>query len=141
MIQIRLGYELKYRCPQPTPMILNLNIHYSRAADLARVDHMVTDPGVPLVLYRDGFGNWCTRLVAPAGLIRITADALVNDHGLMEPVLPLAQQSAVESLPEETLVFLLGSRYCDTDHLTTVAWSLFGTSPPAGFAYRPYAIS
>lgn len=125
-MQIRLGYELIYRCPQPTPMILNLNIHYSRAGDLVRTDNMITDPSVPLVLYRDSFGNWCTRLVAPAGRMRITADAVIQDRGLPEPVVPDAQQHAVESLPEETLVYLLASRYCDTENLSSVAWSLFG---------------
>lgn len=129
-MQIRLGYELIYQCPQPTPMILVLNIHYTRAADLVRPDVMLTDPWVPLVLYRDGFGNWCTRLVAPAGRIRITADALINDRGLPEPVVPDAQQHLVESLPEETLVYLLGSRYCDTDNLSDVAWNLFGKTAP-----------
>ncbi len=129
-VQIRLGYELIYRCPQATPMILNLNIHYTRAADLIRADNMLTDPWVPLVLYRDGFGNLCTRLVAPAGRIRITADAVINDDGLAEPVMPNAQQHPVESLPEETLVYLLGSRYCDTEHLSAVAWNLFGDTVP-----------
>ena len=129
-MQIRLGYELIYRCPQPTPMILNLNIHYTRAADLVRADNMFTDPWVPLVLYRDGFGNWCTRLVAPAGRMRITADAVINDRGLAEPVIPNAQQHTVETLPEETLVYLLGSRYCDTEHLSAVAWNLFGNTAP-----------
>ncbi len=127
---IRLGYELVYRCPQPTPMILNLNIHYTRAADLVRADNMVTDPWVPLSLYRDGFGNWCTRLVAPTGQIRITADALIKDRGLTDPVVPGAPQLGVDRLPEETLVYLLGSRYCDTEHLSAVAWGLFGNTVP-----------
>jgi transglutaminase-like putative cysteine protease len=125
-LQIRLGYELTYQCLQPTPMILNLNVHYSRAADLARPDNMLTYPWVPLTLYRDGFGNWCTRLVAPPGEFRVTADALINDRGIPEPVVPNAMQHAVETLPEETLVYLLGSRYCDTDNLTEIAWGLFG---------------
>ena len=126
-MHIRLGYELIYRCPQPTPMILNLNIHYSRAGDLVRPDNMITDPWVPLVLYRDSFGNWCTRLVAPAGRMKITADAVIQDRGLPEPVVPDAYQHAVESLPQETLVYLLASRYCDTENLSSVAWSLFGS--------------
>jgi len=129
-VQIRLGYELIYRCLQATPMILNLNIHYTRTSDLIRADIMLTDPWVPLVLYRDGFGNLCTRLVAPAGRMRITADAVINDHGLAEPVIPNAQQHPVESLPEETLVYLLGSRYCDIEHLSAVAWDLFGNTVP-----------
>jgi len=111
-------------------MILNLNIHYTRVADLIRADNMLTDPWVPLVLYRDGFGNLCTRLVAPVGHMRITADAVINDCGLTEPVVPNAQQHSVESLPEETLVYLLGSRYCDTEHLSAVAWDLFGNTMP-----------
>jgi transglutaminase-like putative cysteine protease len=125
-VHIRLGYELIYQSAQPTPMILNLNVHYTRAADLVRADHMLTDPWVPLTLYRDGFGNWCTRLVAPAGLIRVTSDAVINDRGVPDPVVPNAQQNSVETLPEETLVYLLGSRYCDTDNLSAIAWSLFG---------------
>jgi transglutaminase-like putative cysteine protease len=127
-LQIRLGYELIYQSAQPTPMILNLNVHYTRAADLVRADHMLTDPWVPLSLYRDGFGNWCTRLVAPAGQIRITSDAVINDRGVPDPVVPNAQQNSVETLPEEALVYLLGSRYCDTDNLSAIAWSLFGNT-------------
>ena len=127
-MHIRLGYELIYQSAQPTPMILNLNVHYTRAADLIRADHMLTDPWVPLTLYRDGFGNWCTRLVAPAGQIRIASDAVINDRGVPDPVMPNAQQNSVETLPEETLVYLLGSRYCDTDNLSAIAWSLFGNT-------------
>jgi transglutaminase-like putative cysteine protease len=127
---IQLGYELIYRCPQPTPMILNLNIHYTRAADLVRADNLVTDPWVPLRLYRDGFGNWCTRLVAPAGSIRITADAIIRDRGQPDLVVPEAQQLSVDLLPEETLVYLLGSRYCDTEALSAIAWTLFGNTVP-----------
>lgn len=129
-MQIRVGYELQFRCPQPTPMILNLNVHYTRAGDLLRADNMTTDPWVPLTLYRDGFGNWCTRLVAPAGPIRIRADALINDRGVPEPVVWNAQQHPVELLPEETLVYLLASRYCDTENLSSIAWSLFGGTVP-----------
>jgi len=129
-VQIRLGYELIYQSPQPTPMILNLQVHYTRSADLIRPDQMLTDPWVPLTLYRDGFGNWCTRLVAPPGQIRISADGLIYDRGLPESVVPSAQQLNVERLPEETLVYLLGSRYCDTDRLSEFAWSQFGATTP-----------
>src|SRR3954469_4357180 len=80
-MQIRVGYELNYELPQHTPMILTLNVHHSRVSDLVRPDHMLTTPAVPTAAYRDGFGNWCTRLVAPAGNFRVTADATVNDTG------------------------------------------------------------
>jgi len=129
-MQIRLGYELIYSVPQPTPMILALSIHYSRASDIVIPDYLTTDPAVPIGGYRDGFGNWCTRLVAPSGRFRIKTDALVRDSGKPDEVHPDAQQQAVQDLPEETLVFLLGSRYCDTDLLTQAAWDLFGQSAP-----------
>ena len=77
-----------------------------------------------------GFGSWCNRIVAPPGQIRLTSRGLLRDSGQPDPVVPDAPQQAVEDLPEEALVFLLGSRYCETDLLTPVAWNLFGGSPP-----------
>ena len=82
-MQIRVGFEMAYRCPQPTPMLLVLNIHHSRASDLVRPDLLVLDPPVPLTAYRDLFGNWCSRIVAPPGLLTLRTDALVNDSGLV----------------------------------------------------------
>ena len=128
-MQIRFGYELNYDVPQPTPMILTLNVHHSRVSDLVGPDHMKTTPSVPTTAYRDGFGNWCTRLVAPPGHFRVTADATINDSGQREPVVPSAIQHPVPQLPEETLVFLLGSRYCETDRLSETAWKLFSGTP------------
>ncbi|HEX7479600.1 MAG TPA: transglutaminase family protein [Polyangiales bacterium] len=129
-MQIRVGYDIVYSCPQPTPMILTLSIHYSRVSDLVQPDHLLIQPATPLASYRDSFGNWCTRIVAAPGLTRLTADALINDSGLPEPVAPAhATQRTVQSLPEETLVFLLGSRYCETDLLSEAAWRLFSATP------------
>ena len=128
-MQIRVGYEILYQCAQQVPMILVLNVHHSRAGDLVRPDRIVTVPSLPLSMYRDGFGNWCTRLLAPPGPLCITADALINDSGEPEPVKPDAPQIEVPQLPEDALVYLLGSRYCDTDHLSQTAWSLFGGTP------------
>ena len=129
-MQIRIGYELIYDCPQPTPMILTLNIHFTRVSDIVVPDHLVTSPSIPITGYRDGFGNWCSRIVAPPGQIRLSTDAIVNDTGRPDEVAAAAQQIPVQDLPEETLVFLLGSRYCETDRLSEAAWDLFGNSPP-----------
>ena len=128
-MQIRVGYELRYSFPQPTPVILTLGIHYSRVGDLVYPDHMRTDPSLPIRAYRDGFGNWCSRIVAPAGQLRIWSDAIVNDSGTPDVVAPWAEQLPTEALPADTLVFLLGSRYCETDLLSETAWRLFASSP------------
>ncbi|MCY2965555.1 MAG: transglutaminase family protein [Planctomycetota bacterium] len=128
-MQIRVGYKLVYDCPQSTPMILMLNIHFTRVSDIVIPDHLITRPSLPITAYRDGFGNWCSRIVAPPGLTQISTDAVVNDAGMPDAFVPAAQQHPVQSLPEETLVFLLGSRYCETDLLSETAWSLFGNAP------------
>lgn len=128
-MRIRVGYELVFECSQPTSLLLLLNIHYTRASDIITPDHLRTTPAVPMDMYRDLFGNWCTRILAPAGITRITSDALVNDSGLPDHVDPSARQTPVDALPHDTLIFLLGSRYCETDRLSTVAWELFGHAP------------
>ncbi len=127
-MRIGVGYELVYECPQPTFMILMLNVHYSRVSDLEVPDHIVTSPPVPITGYRDSFGNWCTRIVAPAGQTTISAHAVVRDGGQPDVVMPHARQTPVEQLPDDTLIFLLGSRYCETDRLMETAWKLFGST-------------
>jgi transglutaminase-like putative cysteine protease len=59
----------------------------------------------------------------------LSTDALVNDSGLPDVVVPSARQTPVQQLPESTLVYLLGSRYCETDQLSDIAWQRFGTGP------------
>jgi len=130
MMQIGVGYELVYDCPQPTPMLLMLSVHYTRISDIVVPDHLVTSPLIPIRAYRDGFGNWCNRIVAPAGRTRLSANRTLKDSGAPDVVAAEAHQHAVQDLPDETLAFLLGSRYCETDRLSDIAWSLFGNTPP-----------
>jgi transglutaminase-like putative cysteine protease len=129
-MQIRIGYELSYECPKPTPMVLTLHVHFSRVSDIVIPDHLHTDPPLPISAYRDSFGNWLSRIVAPAGKTRIFAEALINDTGRPDIVAREAAQTPIEALSEETLVFLLGSRYCETDRLSAIVWQMFGDSPP-----------
>ena len=128
-MKIRIGYELIYDCPQPTPMILTLSVHYTRISDMIIPDQLITDPSVPLTAYRDNYGNWCSRIVAPKGQLKLSANGLVRDSGRPDLVVPQARQTPVEALPDETLLFLLGSRYCETDRLSEIAWQLFDKSP------------
>jgi transglutaminase-like putative cysteine protease len=129
-LQIAVGYELFYEFPQPTPMLMMVNIHASRAADIIVPDIPTITPAVPFATYHDGFGNLCTRLVAPAGQVRIAGAGTVRDHGLPDLVDHNAWQHQVQDLPEDTLIYLLGSRYCETDELTPIAWQLFAHTQP-----------
>ena len=128
-MQIHVGFEMFYDCPQPTPMIFHLNVHYTRVADIVGNDELVFDPPVSRATYRDTFGNWCTRIIAPQGRMRVTANAVVRDSGLPDAIMPDARQIPVPELPDDALLFLLGSRYCETDRLAEIAWQLFEHAP------------
>jgi transglutaminase-like putative cysteine protease len=130
VMDIRFGYQLAYSCTQPVPMILMLHAHQSRSTDLLQPDRMITDPEVPLDIYTDAFGNTCTRILVPAGGIRLTADALIRDMGHPDPTSAHAQEYPVEALPHDVLAFLLGSRYCETERLMEEAWRLFDHVAP-----------
>ena len=128
-MQIRVGFEMLYEFVGRTPMVLMLNVHPSRAPDVIKPDHLRIAPSLPVARYTDAFGNICTRLVAPPGQVEISTDALVWDSGLPEPVEPNARQHEVAELPHDALVFLLASRYCETDRLMQDAWARFGKTP------------
>jgi len=128
-MRIRVGSELRFEFPQPTPMIVMLNVHFSRFSDLEAPDSLMAIPSVPIEGYRDSFGNWCNRLVAPAGHFTLGTNAVIRDPGVPDPIALDALQHQVQHLPADTLQFLLGSRYCETDRLSDEAWRLFGHTP------------
>jgi transglutaminase-like putative cysteine protease len=129
-MNLRIGYELIYDFPQPTPAILVVNVHSSRAADLVVRDELVAEPHTPISDYHDSFGNRCCRILAPAGRLRLTTDAVISDSGRPDEVGWAAGQDPVQDLPEDKLLFLLGSRYCETDLLSETAWQLFSGMAP-----------
>ena len=128
-MKIRAGYEISYDCFQPTPIILMLSVHPSRTPDLVSWDRMQLNQPVPVKTYHDDFGNFCHVIRAPAGRLTISSDFIVQDNGEPDAIVPHALQHPLEDLPVEVLVYLLGSRYCETDRLSEIAWSLFGHVP------------
>ncbi len=121
---------MTFECAQPTPMILMVNVHGSRTASLIRHDEIHTAPSVDVTGYRDSYGNWCSRILAPQGRIRLFTDTIIQDSGQPDIVARWAREVPVQDLPPETLVFLLASRYCETDLLGDEAWQRFGATPP-----------
>lgn len=129
-MKLRIGYELRYHFPQPTPLIMMLNVHGTRTPDLERPDAIVLEPSVPISRYCDVFGNQCSRILAPAGAMCISTDTVVSDTGLPDLFAPDAAQVPIQDLPDDTLTFLIASRYCDSDRLLDLAWTLFGHARP-----------
>ena len=126
---IRAGYDISIQCAAETPLMALLSVHPSRAQDL-RSPAIITSSGAsPLVGSIDEFGNLRTRTVAPAGLLRLKSEFLIEDSGVPDEVAPWANEVPVAQLPDDAVTFLLGSRYCETDRLSPLAWSLFGGAP------------
>ena len=128
-MRIRAGFEIAYDCPAPVPMMLMLSVHPSRRGDLETPDWVKTSPMVDVRQYIDGFGNICSRVLAPAGRFVLSADFVIRDSGMVDDYAPEAVQIPADQLPDEVVVYLLGSRYCETDRLSELAWSLFGKTP------------
>jgi transglutaminase-like putative cysteine protease len=128
-MKIRAGFEIAYDCPQPTPMILQVSVHPTRLPDLISWDGLKIEPVIPANTYHDSFGNFCHVILAPAGRLTLSTDFLAQDSGEVDEVVPDAEQHPLNVLPVEALIFLLGSRYCETDRLSDIAWSLFGHLP------------
>jgi len=128
-LKIRAGFDITFDCCQDNPIVLMLSVHPSRRTDLL-TDHRISfSKAVAIRNYCDAFGNICTRLVAPRGLLEIRSDFMIAHSGQPDEVAPFAQQSEIDQLPDGALSYLLGSRYCDTEKLSDLAWSLFGATP------------
>jgi transglutaminase-like putative cysteine protease len=128
-MRIHAGFQVVYDSPLPVPMLLSLSVHPSRRGDLETPDWVRTDPAVDVRQYLDLYGNICSRVLAPAGRFAISADFVIRDSGLVDAYAPDAIQIAAHNLPDDVLLYLLGSRYCETDRLTDLAWSLFAAEP------------
>jgi transglutaminase-like putative cysteine protease len=123
---IRAGYDIAFQCPAQISMLLQLNVHPSRVGDLRSPDIVQSDPNLAMGAYLDHFGNRVTRVDVPPGMVTFSNRFTIYDSGkpdetpLDTPLTPIAR------LPNDVLVFLISSRYCDSDNLTDFAWSMFG---------------
>jgi transglutaminase-like putative cysteine protease len=115
---------------RPTPVVALLNVHSSRAGDLEAPDRVAINPSVPIGGYHDVFANWCTRFIAPAGRVEISTEGIVRDKGTWDVEDKTAAEHPVAELTPDTLQFLLGSRYCETNLLSSFAWGTFSAYPP-----------
>lgn len=126
---IRAGYDLKFRAFASTPMIAMLNIRPERVIDL-KTGHVISaDRDVPMDHYYDAFGNLCSRMTMPPGVTTLSCDFVIEDDGTVDRQSPGALQHEVADLPPDVLMYLFGSRYCETEHLSNIARGLFGHVP------------
>ena len=127
---IKYGYDITISCNQPTAVVNLLTLHEERIKDLLEPEALVLTPDVPTSTYRDTFGNICRRFTAPVGDLRMWGDATIRDSGLHDPVDRAAREIPPADLPDDCLIYMLGSRYCETDRLSQIAWDTFQYVPP-----------
>lgn len=128
---IRVGYEIAFRFPQPTAMVVLLYVHPSRCSTIQSPERFEVEPRVPISEFVDSFGNRCGRLFVPAGRLVLRNEAIVEDSGQPDPQAWNAPQHNVQELPNDALLFLLASRYCEVDsELKDMAGNLFNATPP-----------
>ncbi len=138
---IKSEFDIQFLLPQRTAMLAMLHLHpslerYVRQGNVLVIEHL--EPGVGpgygeligTLEYHDSFGNRCSRIVAPPGLLRLSGTSTIDVDGMPEPENVDAQQSPVDELPSEVLRFLLPSRYCEVDRFVPVAEDLFGWMKP-----------
>src|SRR4051812_36358766 len=78
-MQIKAGFSLTYDCPQPTPMLLCLNIPPPRRPDLRTPKILRFSPPLESWDFVDVFGIFCTRIPAPAGRTTIATEFDIYD--------------------------------------------------------------
>ena len=114
---IRLGYEIAIECPQPTPLISLLEIHDDRQTDIKRQTRVLTSPSVP----SQRLSTTCSAMSAGASSRRPGRSASSTTRSSRIAALPdevntLAARNAGREAARRCLGYLLGSRYCETDH-------------------------
>ena len=127
---IRVGYDIQFQIPTEVALVALLNVHPSRNQDLLEPDELQTEPALPVSYYTDTFGNRCARLVAPPGLLKLKNSTLVRCPDDPDEVNWAAREMPVGQLPDEVLIYLLNSRYCEVDRLSKIAIELFGHIAP-----------
>lgn len=128
-MRIRLGYDIRFDIPAPVTIVALLTVHPSQRPHLLGPDRLQVEPTVEIGEHLDMFGNISSRLVAPAGTLRLFNSTTFEDSGEPDPVSPEAGEVPIGALPPETLRYLMGSRFCEVDLLSPVAAELFAGAP------------
>lgn len=128
---IRVGHNISLKFLEPTPVVLMLDLHPSRAATIRKQARLQINPYAAMQEYQDIYGNRCARIIASTGTVNFHYDAIVDDSGKPDLQVWDAAQRNVQDLPDSALLFLLASRYCEVDsELRAVADRLSGQATP-----------
>ncbi len=102
---INYGCEIAISVTEATPVICLLDVHPQYRARIVSESPFRTEPRIRVLAHYDSFGNYCQRLTAPTGELRVCLDGIFRANGFPDPIVQEAREIPVERLPDETIAF------------------------------------
>jgi transglutaminase-like putative cysteine protease len=128
-VDIAIGCRFRFDVARPTHAVVLVEPHIDEERRV-RDARFSIEPGVPMTTYGDLFGNRCRRLTLPAGHVELSFAATVDATGAPEDSAAGVHELDPAELPDDALVFLLPSRYCQSDQVAAFAFEQFGHVRP-----------
>jgi len=125
---LRVSCKVEMDFAVESPMILMLRPSSDARQWVAR-DHYGVSPAMPITEYTDIYGNRCQRLLAAPGRFELEVSSDVKILHVSDPCHD-AGYVPVQDLPDETLMYLVPSRYCESDKLATLAGEIVADCTP-----------
>ena len=100
---IQAGFDIHSMSAQ-TPMLLQLNVHPSREADLLSRDLITSDPELAMRSYLDLYGNRVTRVEVPPELVTFSNRFVIHDSGQPDETPHDTELTPIAGLPDEPLL-------------------------------------
>jgi transglutaminase-like putative cysteine protease len=129
VIQIGVGCTFEFVAAVDTHAIVMVEPHLSEIGNVAATKFDI-DPHTPSHVYLDQFGNSCRRVNLAAGPVTLRFDAEVLAVGDPDPSFLDAPQLDPHELSDDTLTFVLPSRFCQSDQMLDAAVTRFGGISP-----------
>ena len=116
---LRTQCYLEFDITTHTPFIFMLRPRSGAQQWVAKEEYRHT-PYVPITEFTDSYNNLCQRLIAPEGIFSIytQSEVMTSDYSDSSPNAPFVD---IAQLPESILIYLLPSRYCESDKLLGLA--------------------
>jgi transglutaminase-like putative cysteine protease len=114
-MKLKVTCHLDYQTFQNVPLIFLLRLRTGLNQTIIS-EEFIVEPAVPVKEYLDLYGNSCQRMVSPMGQFSIKTSALVETAATIE-VDSSANFVLIQDLPDDILLYLLPSRYCESDKL------------------------
>jgi transglutaminase-like putative cysteine protease len=127
--RIRVGCGFTYAAAIDTPVIFQVQPRESPRVVIQQ-EQWSSEPPLKIRGYTDVYGNPCVRAVLSAGRSSVGYDALAVVPDATEDADGSAPECPPDALPDDTLIYILPSRYCLPDVLADEAWSRFGGLAP-----------